>query len=144
MLRILLVVLSLFCNQAKAQVNVVDLDRLVQAICQVETGGEADPSNAVGDSGKAIGPYQIHRAYWVDATQYDKTIGGTYADCKDKAYATKVVMAYLRRYSPKNATVEDLARIHNGGPRGHLKVATVKYWAKVSAVLRKEEDPCRQ
>lgn len=59
MLRILLVVLSLACSQAKAQVNDVDLDRLVQAICQVETGGEADPANAVGDNGKAIGPYQI-------------------------------------------------------------------------------------
>ena len=143
MLRILLVVLSLFCNQAKAQVTVVDLDRVVQAICQVETGGEADPANAVGDGGKAIGPYQIHKAYWVDATQYDKTIGGTYAECKDKAYATKVVMAYFRRYAPKNATVEDLARIHNGGPKGHRKDATLGYWAKVQAVLRKEK-PCRQ
>lgn len=135
MLRILLVVLSLACSQAKAQVNDVDLDRLVQAICQVETGGEADPANAVGDNGKAIGPYQIHKAYWIDATQYDKSIGGTYADCKNKAYATKVVMAYLRRYAPKFATLEDLARQHNGGPKGHRKDATLAYWAKVQAAL---------
>jgi len=135
MLRILLVVLTLACSQAKAQVSDIDLDRLVQAICQVETGGEADPANAVGDKGKAIGPYQIHKAYWVDATQYDKSIGGTYADCKDKAYATKVVKAYLRRYAPKNASMEVLARQHNGGPKGHRKNATLGYWAKVQAAL---------
>ena len=34
--------------------------KLFHAIRMVETGGESDPENAVGDGGKAIGPYQIH------------------------------------------------------------------------------------
>ena len=33
------------------------------------------------------------------------------------------------------ADVEKIARIHNGGPRGHKKKATDKYWEKVSRRL---------
>jgi hypothetical protein len=96
----------------------------------VETGGHPDPANAVGDKGKAIGPYQIHRAYWQDAVEYDPSIGGTYADCKDHRYARRIVIAYLSRYC-KKWDYETPARIHNGGPKGHTKTATVKYWNKV-------------
>jgi len=31
--------------------------------------------------------------------------------------------------------LEMLARIHNGGPRGYLKPATLKYWLKVQRLL---------
>ena len=113
--------------------------RLLAAIKQVESGGDCA---AVGDwdSGshtfKAIGYYQIHFVYWVDAVEYDQTIGGCYNDCFNEAYAERVVRAYMKRYAPKNATMKDMARIHNGGPRGHKKWATLLYWAKVSKVLK--------
>lgn len=107
-----------------------DMDRILTAIRQVETGGHRDPANAVGDKGKAIGPFQIHRAYWADAVEHDPSIGGTYADCKNEAYARKIVIAYLSRYC-KNWDYETVARIHNGGPKGHTKTATLKYWYKV-------------
>lgn len=107
-----------------------DTGRILKAIRIVETGGHPDPANAVGDKGKAIGPYQIHRAYWQDAVEYDPSIGGVYADCKDERYARKIVIAYLSRYC-KNWNNETVARIHNGGPKGHTKTATVKYWNKV-------------
>jgi hypothetical protein len=111
-----------------------DTDRILNAIRQVETGGEADPANAVGDGGKAIGPFQIHRVYWQDAVEYDPSIGGVYSDCKDEAYARRIVIAYLSRYC-KSWSDETVARIHNGGPRGHKKTATVKYWRKVDNFL---------
>lgn len=111
-----------------------DTDRILNAIRQVETGGEADPANAVGDGGKAIGPFQIHKVYWQDAVEYDPSIGGVYADCKDEAYARRIVIAYLSRYC-KSWSDETVARIHNGGPRGHRKAATVKYWRKVDNFL---------
>ena len=98
----------------------------------MESGG--DPK-AVGDGGKAIGIYQIHRAYWQDAVAHDPSIGGSYRDCYDPTYAERVVRAYLDRYAPKNATIEQLARIHNGGPQGHKKKATIKYWRKVKDAL---------
>lgn len=125
-------VCALACARAGAEPPKSLTPDLLNAIRQVESGGN---DNAVGDKGKAIGPYQIHRVYWQDAVEYDKTLGGTYADCYDPTYARRVVIAYLSRYAPKNATAEDLARIHNGGPRGHKKTATVKYWNKVKVKM---------
>lgn len=103
---------------------------VLDAIKQVETGGCKDPSKAVGDNGKAIGPFQIHYVYWKDAVEYDPSIGGKYSDCKNEEYARKVVVAYLSRYTP-NWNPQTVARIHNGGPKGHKKSATIKYWNKV-------------
>jgi hypothetical protein len=101
---------------------------LLDAIKQVESGGRA---NVVGDGGKAIGPYQIHRSYWVDACAYDPALAaGKYSDCFNEQYARRVVKAYLRRYG-RGKSDEQLARIHNGGPNGHRKSATVGYWNKV-------------
>ena len=56
--------------------------KLFHAIRMVETGGVSDPENAVGDGGKAIGPYQIHEVYWKDANSFDSSLGGTYQNCK--------------------------------------------------------------
>ena len=108
---------------------------LLDAIRRVETGGCKDPSAAVGDNGKAIGPFQIHRVYWQDAVEHSG-IGGTYADCRDEAYARKVVRAYMARYAPKGASDEVFSRIHNGGPKGHKKAATKAYWAKVRKEMK--------
>lgn len=111
-----------------------DTDRILNAIRQVETGGCKNPSEAVGDGGKAIGPFQIHQSYWADAVEHDPSIGGVYADCKNEAYARRVVIAYLSRYC-KSWTDENVARIHNGGPSGGKRKATVKYWRKVDNFL---------
>lgn len=111
-----------------------DTDRILNAIRQVETGGCKNPSEAVGDGGKAIGPFQIHQSYWADAVEHDPSIGGVYADCKNEAYARRVVIAYLSRYC-KVWTDENVARIHNGGPSGGKRKATVKYWRKVDNFL---------
>lgn len=106
----------------------------MQAIEQVESRGNA---KAVGDNGRAIGPFQIWRSYWQDAVEHDKNIGGRYDDCFDKEYSKRIVLAYWDRYAPKNATDEQLARIHNGGPKGNLNRKTLKYWAKVKKELLK-------
>lgn len=116
-----------------------DTGRILNAIRQVETGGHPDPENAVGDKGKAIGPYQIHRVYWQDAIEYDPSIGGTYNDCRNERYARRIVLAYMSRYC-KRWDNETVARIHNGGPKGHTKTATVKYWNKVKNALLKESN----
>jgi hypothetical protein len=121
----------------ETRVKIVDLytvDNLLDAMYTVESNrGRV----LVGDEGKAIGPYQIWRAYWQDAVEFDKTIGGKYEDCMNKAYAEKIVRAYWKRYAPKGATTEQLARIHNGGPRGHLNANTIKYWNKIKKELSK-------
>jgi hypothetical protein len=113
---------------------------LLAAICQVESG--CNPM-AIGDGGKAIGPYQIWRVYWMDALEFNPSIGGEYQDCKDKDYAERVMNAYWGRYAierrlGRKPTFEDLARIHNGGPNGYKKKATEGYWLKVKLVMEKK------
>jgi len=107
--------------------------KLLEAIRQVESHGNP---NLVGDNGKAIGSFQIWRTYWQDAVEHDKTIGGKYEDCKNDEYAKRIVLAYWDRYAPKNATNEQLARIHNGGPQGWKNSNTIKYWNKVKKELK--------
>jgi len=110
------------------------VDNLLDAMYTVESNrGKI----TVGDDGKAIGPYQIWREYWHDAVEFDKTIGGKYEDCMNKAYSEKIVRAYWKRYAPKGATIEQLARIHNGGPQGHKRNATLKYWNKIVKEMSK-------
>lgn len=110
--------------------------KFLRALNMVEASGRH--GNIVGDNGKALGGYQIHKAYWQDAVQYDKSIGGKYQDVTNKAYAEKVVTAYLNRYAKQAVLSKDyetLARIHNGGLNGAKKSATKEYWKKVKKVL---------
>jgi len=103
-----------------------------RALHLVETGGRRGA--ILGDGGKALGPLQIHRGYHADAR-----IGGDYSRCADLDYSKRVVSAYLQRYAPKawaTGDVETLARIHNGGPRGDRKQATINYGKKVLRLSR--------
>lgn len=110
-------------------------DKLLSAIETVESGGRGDETPD-GDGGKAIGPFQIHKSYWKDAVDFDKSIGGKYEDCHKLEYSRKIVRAYMSRYAPVGATDETAARIHNGGPKGAEKKATKGYWEKVKKVLK--------
>ena len=111
------------------------LDRVLDAIQCVETGGERDGGErAIGDQGRSIGPFQIQRAYWIDAG-----VPGRYEDCRDAAYARTVVIAYWKRWCPdalERTDAEVLARTHNGGPRGMRKASTLAYWKKVESKLQ--------
>jgi hypothetical protein len=108
---------------------------LLDALVQVESRGRDD---AVGDAGNALGALQIWRVYWSDALQHAPAIGGTYDDVRTRVYAERVVVAYWLRYAAaavRNVDFERLARVHNGGPRGHKKKATVAYWQRVSRAM---------
>src|SRR5690606_21438428 len=93
--------------------------RLLDAIRMVESSDRPDPPD--GDGGLAIGPYQIHRVYWLDAVEAEPSLGGRYEDCRRRGYAERVIAAYMRRYVPEAweaADAEVVARTHNGGPQG--------------------------
>jgi hypothetical protein len=110
------------------------LDEILAAIRSVETGGEPRGGrDARGDGGRALGPYQIHRAYWLDAG-----VPGRYEDCRDERYARRVVLAYFERWCPTalaRCDAEVLARVHNGGPGGRSKTSTLPYWRRVKVRL---------
>lgn len=105
------------------------------ALREVETGFSNNPLD--GDGGRSIGPYQISRAYWEDAT-VDFWERGVYQDCRSAKYAETVIEAYMARWCPDaliSHDFETMARTHNGGPRGPQKSSTYHYWNKVNAVM---------
>ena len=136
-LALVIFVFALASAPAHAQTYTPQQERLLDALIQVESNGKDD---AVGDNGNAIGCLQIWKIYHTDAVEFSG-IGGSYKDCYNRAYAKKVVDAYMKRYAreawtnPKKFDAEKVARIHNGGPKGYRKQATEKYWKKVQKVL---------
>lgn len=125
------VALSLTGPQASP--DTTRLRPLFDAIRFVESGNRPNPPD--GDGGRSIGPYQIMEAYHRDAC-------GGLADwqrCRGRAYAERTMVKYWQRYCPKALAAGDwetLARIHNGGPRGHRKAATRAYWHKVRKAIK--------
>ena len=112
-------------------------ESLFLALHAVETGGRF--GGIKGDNGAALGPLQIHRAYWRDSG-----VKGSYSQCSDLAYSRAVVSAYMRRYAPKawagGTDLETLAKIHNGGPNamratGQKLLNLNRYWAKIKKHL---------
>lgn len=109
-------------------------DDFFLALRKVETGGKE--GHFIGDNGKSIGPLQIQEACWKDAK-----VDFPYQDCHDFEKAKEVAIKYWKRYCLKdyeNKNWEVLARIWNGGPRGHTKNATIKYWEKVKGFLNEK------
>jgi hypothetical protein len=104
--------------------------KLLAALIQVESGGH---DMAVGDGGLAIGPLQIHREVVIDVNQFAGT-HYRHSQMTNRAIARKVCDLYLQRYA-RDKSLEHQARIWNGGPNGHAKEATAKYWKRVKRHL---------
>lgn len=106
-----------------------------RAMHQVEASGRV--GEIWGDNGRSLGPLQIGRAYHTDSR-----VPGSWSQCKGLAYSRRVATAYLKRWAPRAWAIGDcqtLARIHNGGPRGHQKKATLGYWHKIKTEMRRKD-----
>lgn len=135
MIRLLLILL--LCSFCQAQTE----QEFFDALWMTESNKQLDPKD--GDNGKSIGPYQIQETYFLDAKNFDASIDFKYKDCRKKDKAEIVIRAYMKRYAPKALESDDyetLARVHNGGPKGHKKKSTLRYWQKVSKELYKEKE----
>ena len=118
-------------------------EKFWSALHQIETGGAlgAIKGDYVNSQPRALGPYQIHRAYFKDSK-----IKGEYSQCADLAFSRKVVTAYLQRYAPKawaagESGCEVLFRTHNGGPAatkavGQKKKNLDRYSAKALGLMK--------
>lgn len=109
-----------------------DIDRLIPALIQVESRGN---NRAIGDNGKAVGCLQIWPILVADVNR----ISGqhfTLADRYDREKSIEMCRIYLSNYAA-NKSDEAAARIWNGGPSGHKKATTIKYWEKVKHELNK-------
>ena len=111
------------------------VQEILNAIRKQETRGEVNPDAAVGDNGDSIGAYQIQKSYWLDAVEKNPALKRRgYGAVKDRKYAEQVIIAYMTRHAP-NWKPETILRIHNGGPKGHRKQSTVKYWHEARQYL---------
>ena len=113
------------------------LDPLLLAMRQQESSGN---DRAVGDGGKARGPFQIWAAYWQDGCEFGDVDWDYMTDVWDVSKSRQVVRWYWQRYAGKayrTGDLQTLARIHNGGPRGHLRRSTLKYWHRIKKIMLK-------
>lgn len=109
------------------------LAHVISAILIVESQG--NPA-AIGDGGAAHGPYQIHQAVLDDVNRRYHTAYTT-QDCYHPARARRIAEMYLMMWCGPKASAEKYARVWNGGPTGHRKLATVGYWAKVKKEIQR-------
>lgn len=129
-MRILIIVLLLlFAYSANAQD-----EKFFYALHQVETSGRT--GEIYGDGGRSLGPYQISKAYWLDATyRSPKLRKAGYKSVTRKDYAKQIVLLYCSRYERRalvNKDWETLARLHNSGPSWRKKKhLTDSYWKKI-------------
>tara|TARA_Y100000310_G_C20658018_1_gene803061 strand:+ start:302 stop:751 length:450 start_codon:yes stop_codon:yes gene_type:complete len=137
------ITLTFWLGNCAANDAEITWEQFFHAIGQVESNND---DSAEGDYSKkhkkymAIGRYQIWEVYWFDAVErLDKDEQGVYNDVRKKKYAEWIMKRYWMRFNRKaveNKDWETLARIHNGGPKGHKKEATKKYWEKVKKCLQ--------
>ncbi len=96
---------------------------------------------------QAIGAYQIHKIYVDDVNRilkfhkwqsvYSPALHYDYKDRWNKYLSRQMVYIYLRHYG-EDKSLEDMARIHNGGPDGRKKKSTEEYWQKVKNRMAKK------
>lgn len=120
--------------------NMITL-KLLTALIAVESSGN---DSALGDNGNSHGCLQIGWAVVADVNKARERRGApafTFPkDTYDRTKAKAICREYLNIYCTekrlgREPTQEDAARMWNGGPNGHKKVATEKYWAKVQREL---------
>ncbi len=102
----------------------------LMALACVESGNNP---YAINEGENAIGLYQIRPAYAEDA-------GFKHEDAWCPFKSEMIIAAYMNRYATverlgRSPTIEDLARIHNGGLNGFRKSSTDDHWEKMRARL---------
>ena len=161
MKKIALIVAAIFAlNAFSVEVS----EKLLNAIFQVESKGgkflKGDYSKKTKEY-RAIGPFQLWRCYVDDVNNILKNKGiskrYTYADRWSYQKSREMVIIYLKHYGKQFEIDSErhitkyrselkgkikvycndmvLSMIHNGGPKGYKKKATLKYWNKIKVNL---------
>ena len=112
-----------------------ELTFLFSAIEKVES------RNGIVGKKDEVGFYQIRKIYVDDVNRIVGKNIYTYDDRLNKKLSEQMMMIYINHYCTKerigrNPTLEDAARIHNGGPNGFKKISTEEYWKKIERNLK--------
>jgi hypothetical protein len=98
---------------------------------------------SIGDKGRAYGCLQIHPICVRDVNERYNTkyvhidlLDGDIQMSKDicMLFLTHYGVHYSKKFN-KTASMEVLARMWNGGPRGYQKSSTLKYWKEVQSLI---------
>lgn len=111
-----------------------ELNALLDAIKMVESKNGKYLNGKNGE----FGPYQIKRIVIDDVNRIIGTKTYKYEDTIDEQKSREVCKIYITYWSEKagmGCDTEAMARIWNGGPNGHKKKSTIKYWNKIKEVL---------
>lgn len=105
---------------------------LVSALIAVESAGN---DKAVDPSGRCWGCLQLTSSYIQDVNRIYRT-NFSPADAFSRQKSIIIYRLYMRKYATPAriggpVTVQDIARIHHGGPRGWCDPGTLRYWDKV-------------
>ena len=118
-----------------------NLASIFAAIIIIESGGK---DIAYNETERAVGCAQIRQAVLDDVNRLYHT---TYEPWEmfDRARSFQVFCLYVNHYASRKKLgrkprAEDIARIWNGGPRGHRKKSTLRYWHKVAEAYAKLAD----
>ncbi len=146
-LSMVVVVVCIFVSRATAVGSSYETDqqiisRLIPALIQVESSGN---NWDVGDKSrvwKAYGCLQVRECVCIDVNRRWHTHFRA-TDCYgNRQLSILICRRYLELYGTvrhlgRSPTLEDLARIWNGGPDGFKRSATLTYWYKVKRVLNR-------
>ena len=94
----------------------------------------------VGMNGE-LGPLQLKRIYVDDCNRIIGETKFSYTMRERMPTCRSMIFIYWDHYATPERlghepTLEDLARIHNGGPNGWRKESTKKYWKKIEKELK--------
>lgn len=117
--------------------STITLGALADAICAVESGGRSD---VIGDSGLAVGAFQIHPIMVDDVNRILGRREFTLYDRWSKERSRQTFLVFATHYG-RGKSAEWIARAWNGSPRWEHKSASVKantarYWSKVQGQLQ--------
>lgn len=127
-MRALIIIIALLCGaQAHGQ-----SDLLIKSLIQQESSGN---DRAFNKKENAVGCLQIRPGYFKDAQEADPSLCNLkHSDCYDREVSIRVFRAYMKKYGKGKSDIE-MARIHNGGPKGHTKSSTDGYARSVQAIM---------
>jgi len=110
---------------------------LLSALIQIESGGNDQAKGRHGE----LGALQIKS---IMVRDINRIMGTHYAhnQMTNRAVSTFIATAYLSHYG-KNLSEESLARIWQGGPKGHRKTSTRAYARRVMRQLQSMGDANR-
>ncbi len=104
---------------------------LLSALIQIESGGNDLARGRHGELGALqIKPILVRDVNRIMGTHY------AHAQVTNRAVSTFIANAYLSHYG-RNLSDESLARIWQGGPKGHRKTSTRAYSKRVMRELNR-------